>query len=48
MEELGSYEIGAALFLETQLPAGAAFGQVVVLRDGDEVGRSEPIYFGGP
>ena len=47
LTELAGFEVGMETTFELQMPAGAAFCRVVALRDGDELGRSDPAYFDG-
>jgi hypothetical protein len=47
LEELMDHDAGSATSLELRPPDGAAFCRVIALRDGDEVVRSDPAYFGG-
>lgn len=45
LKELEAFEAGSATHLMIQLPAGGAFCRVIALKDGDELGRSNPAYF---
>jgi len=46
LEELTGFDVGMKTTFEIQVPKGAAFCRVIALRDGDELGRSDPAYFG--
>lgn len=47
LAELARYDVGTTTVLNLTPPTGAAFCQVVALRHGDEITRSQPIYFAG-
>lgn len=47
LTELAEFDVGMETKFELQLPEGAAFCRVIALRDGDELGRSDPAYFDG-
>jgi len=45
--ELAGFDVGLKTTFGLQPPQGAAFCRVIALRDGDELGRSDPAYFEG-
>jgi hypothetical protein len=46
LAELAGFDVGMETTFEIKMPKGAAFCLVIALRDGDELGRSDPAYFG--
>lgn len=44
--ELATFDVGMETSFELRPPEGAAFCRVIAMRGGDEMGRSDPAYFG--
>ncbi len=47
LEEIMGLDVGLETTFKFEQPDGAAFFRVIALRDGDELAKSDPAYFGG-